>query len=51
VTVWSGYETGMFLRSRQWRAGEMALWLSAPTALPEVLSSLPSNHMVARNHL
>jgi hypothetical protein len=26
-------------------------WLRAPTALPEVLSSIPSNHMVAHNHL
>jgi hypothetical protein len=31
-------------------AGEMAQWLRAPTALPEVLSSNPSNHMVAHNH-
>jgi hypothetical protein len=30
------------------RAGEtMAQWLRALTALPEVLSSIPSNHMVA----
>jgi hypothetical protein len=28
-----------------------AQWLRAPTALPEVLSSIPSNHMVAHNHL
>jgi len=33
------------------RAGEMAQRLRALTALPEVLSSIPSNHMVARNHL
>ena len=32
-------------------AGEMAQWLRAVTALPEVLSSIPSNHMVAHNHL
>jgi len=32
-------------------AGEMAQWLGALTALPEVLSSIPSNHMVAHNHL
>jgi hypothetical protein len=32
-------------------AGEMAQRLKAPTALPEVLSSNPSNHMVAHNHL
>jgi hypothetical protein len=33
------------------RAGEMAQRLRALTALPEVLSSIPSNHMVAHNHL
>jgi hypothetical protein len=33
------------------RAGEMAQWLRALSALPEVLSSNPSNHMVAHNHL
>jgi hypothetical protein len=33
------------------RAGEMAQWLRAPTALPKVLSSIPGNHMVAHNHL
>ena len=32
-------------------AGEVAQWLRALTALPEVLSSIPSNHMVAHNHL
>jgi len=32
-------------------AGEMAQRLRALTALPEVLSSNPSNHMVAHNHL
>jgi hypothetical protein len=32
-------------------AGEMAQRLRAPTALPEVLSSNSSNHMVAHNHL
>jgi hypothetical protein len=32
-------------------AGEMAQWLRALTALPEVLSSNPSNHMVAHNYL
>ena len=32
-------------------AGVMAQWLRALTALPEVLSSIPSNHMVAHNHL
>jgi hypothetical protein len=32
-------------------AGEMAQWLRTLSALPEVLSSNPSNHMVADNHL
>jgi hypothetical protein len=32
-------------------AGEMAQPLRAPSALPEVLSSNPSNHIVAHNHL
>jgi hypothetical protein len=32
-------------------AGEMVLWLRALTAFPEVLSSIPSNHVVAHNHL
>jgi hypothetical protein len=31
-------------------AGEMAQWVRAQTALPKVLSSNPSNHMVAHNH-
>jgi hypothetical protein len=29
----------------------MAQWLRALIALPEVLSSNPSNHMVSHNHL
>jgi hypothetical protein len=33
-----------------WRAGEMAQQLRVLAALPEVLSSNPSNHMVAHNH-
>jgi hypothetical protein len=32
-------------------AGEMAQWLRALSAPPEVLSSIPSNHLVAHNHL
>jgi hypothetical protein len=32
-------------------AGEMAQRVRALTALSEVLSSIPSNHMVAHNHL
>jgi hypothetical protein len=33
------------------RAGEMAQWLRALTALLKVMSSNPNNHMVAHNHL
>jgi hypothetical protein len=32
-------------------AREMAQWLRALTPIPEVLSSIPNNHMVAHNHL
>jgi hypothetical protein len=32
-------------------AGELAQQFKALTSLPEVLSSIPSNHMVAHNHL
>ena len=34
----------------RYRAGKMAQWLRAPTALPEVMSSNPSNRMVTDNH-
>jgi hypothetical protein len=37
-------------KSNRVGAREMAQWLRAPTALPKVLSSIPSNHMVAHNH-
>jgi hypothetical protein len=33
------------------RAREMAQWLRALTVLPKVLSPIPSNHMVAHDHL
>jgi hypothetical protein len=33
------------------QTGEMAQWLIALAALPEVLSSNPSNYMVAHSHL
>ena len=41
------------VRSRidKWGAEEMAQWLRVLTALPEDLSSIPSIHMVAHNHL
>ena len=32
-------------------SGEVAQWLRPLTVLPEVLSSIPSYHMVAHNHV
>jgi hypothetical protein len=43
-------QLGVILRSLA-RAGEMAQRLGTLTILPGVLSSIPSNHMVAHNHL
>lgn len=45
--------TIIFLSSfrTSWEAGEMAHRLRALSGLPEVLSSVPSNHMVIYNHL
>jgi hypothetical protein len=40
-----------FKKNKNKRAGEMAQWLRALTALPEVMSSIPSNYMVVHNHL
>jgi hypothetical protein len=49
-TLW--YTKQIYFCFKDWvRAGEMAQWLRAPTALPKVPSSNPSNHMVAHNHL
>jgi len=48
-----GIGWGVEIRCRKSRkgAGEMAQWLRALTALPEILSSIPSNHMVGHSHL
>jgi hypothetical protein len=35
----------------RYRAGEMAQRLRAPSVLPEILNSIPGNHMVAHSHL
>ena len=43
---------GCSCKRPEFGAGEMmAQRLRALTAIPEVLSSIPSNHMVAHNHL
>jgi hypothetical protein len=41
----------LVLRSLDQGAGEMAQQLRALAVLPEVLGSIPSNHMVTHNHL
>jgi hypothetical protein len=55
VCILNEYKNSMigfcWLRTHTLGAGDMALWLSAPTAAPEVLSSIPSNYMVAHNCL
>ncbi|ERE81263.1 M-phase inducer phosphatase 3-like protein [Cricetulus griseus] len=45
------WEDDLVVKNTCCGAGEMAQRLRAPTALPEVLSSIPSNHMVTHNHL
>jgi hypothetical protein len=45
------HQTVLSLKILTIGAREMAQWLRAWAALPKVLSSIPSNHMVARNHL
>jgi hypothetical protein len=45
------YSSLSFIRNLTLGAGEMAQQLRAQTALLEVLSSNPSNHMVVHNHL
>jgi hypothetical protein len=39
------------MKMKTFGAGEMAQWLRALIALPRVLSSNPSNHIVPHNHL
>jgi hypothetical protein len=51
-----GYTEKPFLKTTTTKrilfgAGEIAHWLRALTVLPEFLSSNPSNHIVAHNHL
>lgn len=40
----------MLKKKKNW-AGKMAQQVRALTALPEVLSSIPSNYIMAHNHL
>jgi hypothetical protein len=44
-------QRNLVLENRKERSRERVQWLRAPTALSEVLSSIPGNHMVAHNHL
>jgi hypothetical protein len=41
----------MIIKNYIFGAEEIAQRLRALTALPEVMNSIPSNHMVAHNHL
>jgi hypothetical protein len=45
------YKDIYHLKKLKYWAREMAQQLRALTSLPEVLSSIPCNHMVAHNHL
>jgi hypothetical protein len=45
------YTEKLLKKKKKTGAGEMAQQLRALAVLPEVLSSIPSNHMVAHNHL
>jgi hypothetical protein len=47
----ANHRNNRFIKKLSILAGDMAQRLRALTALPEVLSSNPSNHMVAHNHL
>ena len=44
-------ETYIWLYKLYAGTGEVARWLRAPTPLPEALSSIPSNNLVAHNQL
>jgi hypothetical protein len=50
VYIRESCKIAIFDLSRKQGAGKMARLLRALTALPEVLSSNPSNHMVAHNN-
>ena len=43
--------TTIIVKKEKERAGETTQQLRALFTLPEVLSSIPSNHMVTHNHL
>jgi hypothetical protein len=43
--------TSVYMLEKWKQTGEMAQWLRALPALPEVLRSIPSNHMVTHSHL
>jgi hypothetical protein len=47
----ASYYKTIIIKNVTSRVGEMAQWLRAVTDLPEILSSIPSNHMLAHNHL
>jgi hypothetical protein len=56
-TILQGWGGSVFKYAKEYTykliygAGKMTQWLRALVALPEVLSSISSNQMVAHNHL
>ena len=48
---WAQFMALRPVRMKHKGAGEMAQWSRAMISLPDVLSSIPSNHIVAHNHL
>jgi hypothetical protein len=52
MVIWINYPSEQLFLSKMigLGAGEMAQWLRARAALLKVMSSNPSNHMVAHNH-
>ena len=51
VVVPSNCVTSVSLKKKEKGASEMVQWVRALTVFPKVLSSNPSKHMVAHNHL
>jgi hypothetical protein len=45
------YTEKLCFKKERERAEEMAQWSRVPTALPKVMSSNSSNHVMAHNHL
>jgi hypothetical protein len=51
ISIGTVFQLKINIKKFNYGSGEIAQQLRALTALPEVLSSIPRNHMVAHNHL